>query len=510
MKRSFLVGVAVMITSVLAQVPGSPVGIRAAASFMDGTPAQKYLDVVATKNDYAGLWGDVTGGVAGRPYVTDLSVTVTPADGSAPVTRTFITGGTVSTPGSTTKGDITLTVAPYNVCNRAKGEQPAAGVCYADPNRLGAVLGYVKNENSVGYNFSGPNDDQGNAISTPLLDLIKNPANTTVFDATLNMNQWGKSLRWTWLNGLPTYWNVNPVAADNSVVHMKFQLQTGPSELCDTRIPVDGCDPSQRGANFAPVSILRTNFVLSMDETGVDSVFAGSLFASSNADMGSLEAAPINSPTLALTYGVSGMNELGGQANTAKFWAFVSDSSLVNYFGTTQEVLDSPEFAGSDTLKVTRADGGTSEATSWVRWTPEANGTPGYFLTVTGVQFDGKAVSSSGVASNALRATKAAKWRMGNRPGNTVTVRKSGTRQVLSMSSPNSACRKYACRWVVSRSVSKVDASTRKLATVAASRSSARATVAVTAKKGTILSAVLQAKKSGKWVFLTSRMVVGK
>lgn len=484
--------------------------IHAATSVEDGTPSQKYLDVVAARNDYAGLWGDVTGGVNGRPFVTDLSVTVTPADGSAEVTQKFITGGTVATPGSSTPGDITMTITPYNVCNKARGDQPAAGQCYADPNRLGGLIGYVKGETNVGFNFSNPTDTTGRPLNTPLLDLIKNPLNKTVFDATVNMNMWGKYLRWTWMNGLPTFWNVNPVADANSLVHMKFQMQTGPSELCDTRIPVDSCDPSQRGANFAPTKVLRTNFVFSLDSTGVDQVFAGSLFASSNADMGSLEAAPVGSPVLALTYGVIGSNELGGEANVAKFWAFVSDSSLVNYFGTTQDVLDSPEFAGSQTLKVTRADGGTSEETAWTRWTSDSNGTPGYFLSVTGVRFDGKAVSSQSAGASGLAPTKAAKWTMGKKPGNTVSIRASGTRQVLSMSSTNPTCKKYVCRWVVSRSESKVNASTKKLASVATLRGTSRAAVSVAAKKGTVLSVMLQAKKSGKWTFLTSRTVVGK
>lgn len=484
--------------------------VSAAGTVMDGTPAQKYLDITADKDTYAGLWGDVTGGVAGRPFVTSLSVTVTPADGTAAVSKTYVTGGTVSTPASTTTGDITATITPYNVCNRARGDQPNAGECYNDPNRLGVLIGYVVGQNNVGFNFSNPVDERGTTISNQMLDLIKNPANTTEFDISLNMSTWGKYLRWTWMNGLPTYWNVDPVAENNSTVRLKFVLQPGPSDLCDTRIPVESCDPANRGPNFAPVSILRTNFVLSLDSTGVEQMFAGSLFASANADMGSLEASPVGSPTLALTYGVIGSNELGGQANVAKFWAFVSDYSLVNYFGTTQETLDSPEFATSETLRISRADGGTSESTSWTRWTADTNGTPGYFLTVTGVKFDGKAVASQGVRGAALKPTKAAKWKMGNKTSNLVSIRRSGARQVLNMSSTNSACKKYACRWVVSRSTSKVGTSMKRLAVVPAARGSARATASVSASKGNLVSAMLQAKKKGKWVFVTSRMMVAK
>ena len=507
MKKSALVGIIALSTSALLSGVS---GTAHAGPSPTGMPSQSQIDRVSAASDYAGLWGDVTGGVAGRPYVTDLSVTVTPADGSTSVSRTFITGGTVSTPASATPGDITMVITPYNVCNAAKGQKPAAGVCYANPNRLGAAIGYVVNEFGIGTNFSNPTDDQGTPISTPLLDLIKNPANTTTFDVKINMSTWGNSLRWTWMNGEPTFWNVNPIAQDNAVVHLKFNLTTGPSEMCDTAIPVRGCDPAQRGPSFAPRKILATNFVMSLDETGLDSMFAGTLFASTNADIGSLEAQPVGSPTLGLTYGVSGSNELDGVANVAKFYAFVADSSLVNYFGVTQETLDSPDFAGSETLKVNRADGGTSDSTAWTRWSADKNGTSGYFLTVSGVRFDGTVAASGTVGTSALKATKAAKFVMGKSVSNAVSVRRSGTRQVLSASSTTKLCKKNECRWVISRSTSKTGAMMKRLATVTTPRGSSKATASVKAAKGSLLSAMLQAKRGGKWVFVTSRMVVGQ
>lgn len=508
MKRSALLGVvALSASAMLSGMSGAAIADGPAPT---GMPSQAQLDRVATASDYAGLWGDVAGGAAGRPYVTDLSVTVTPADGTAPVSRTFVTGGMVSTPASTTRGDITMVITPYNVCNAAKGQKPAAGVCYTSPNRLGAAIGYVVNEHGIGTNFSNPTDEGGAPISTQLLDLIKNPANTTTFDVKINMNTWGKALRWTWMNGEPTYWNVSPIAENNSVVHLKFNLTTGPSEMCDSAVPVRGCEPAQRGPSFAPQKILATNFVLSLDETGLDSMFAGTLFASTNADIGSLDAQPVGSPTLGLTYGVSGSNELGGVTNVAKFYAFVADASLVNYFGVTQETLDSPDFAGSETLKVNRADGGTSDSTAWVRWTPDKNGTAGYFLTVSGVRFDGTVAASGTVGTAALKATKAARFVMGKSVSNAVSVRRSGTRQVLSVSSSTKLCKKSECRWVISRSTSKTGTSMKRLATVATPKGSSKATASVKAAKGSLLSAMLQAKRGGKWVFVTSRMVVGQ
>ena len=473
-------------------------------------PSQSEADKTATASTYAGLWGDVTGGVAGRPFVTDLSVTVTPGDGSAPTTRTFITGGTVTTPASTTPGDITFVVTPTNVCNKARGDVPTPGKCYADPNRLGATIGYVQNQNTVGVNFSNPIDANGAPFSTPLLDLIKNPANTTTFDITINMNKWGSKLRWTWLNGEPKYWNVSPVATDNAVLRLKFNLGTGPSEMCTSGIPVGPCNPSERGASFAPQRILTTSFVLSLDETGVDSIFAGTLFASVNADIGSLEAVPVGSPTLGMTYGVSGSNELSGTTNIAKFFAFVADSSLINYFGVTQETLNSPDFVDSETLKVSRADGGTSESTSWKRWDAGANGTSGYFLSVSGVRFDGQAASSQGVRGAALSATQPAKWRVGNKTSNSASIRRSGARQRVTLTASGSTCSMAPCRWVVSRSASATGTNLKKLVTVPTVRGTSRASATVSAKKGDLVSVMLQVKKAGKWKFVTSRMLVGQ
>lgn len=502
-KRAASISIAVACAAVL-------MSAQMALAGNDGTPSQSEADKTATASTFAGLWGDAPGGTAGRPYVTDLSVTVTPADGSASVSRTFVTGGTVTTPTSTTAGDVTAVISPTNVCNKARGDVPAAGQCYASPNRLGLAVGYVIDQSTVGMNFSNPQASNGQPISTPLLDLMKNPANTTVIDITLNMNSWGHALRWTWMNGKPTFWSVNPVGQDNSVVHAKFVLSTGPSETCDSRIPVVGCDPTQRGGSFAPTAQLRSSMVLSLDDTGVDAVFAGTLFSSVNADMGSLEASPSGSPTLGFTYGIAGVNELGGQTNSAQFNAFVSDASLLNYFGVTQDVLDSDSFATSDTMKVSRADGGSSDAPAWSRWTAAVNGSTGYFLTVSNVHFDGRSVSSLGVRANGLVKTSPAKWTLGKKLSNSVVVKKSGTKQVLTMSSTTTLCKKNLCRWVVSKAASVASTSSKKLGTFATLRGTSKATATVAAAKGNRLAAVLQAQVKGKWTFVTSRLVFGK
>ena len=430
MKRSVRVAVVAALMAVPMAVAQPLAHAAYPSGLTDRTNPQSEWDGTATASTWAGLWGDVAGGAAGRPYVTDLSVTVTPANGAAPITQTFVTGGTVTTPASTTPGDITMVISAYNVCNKAKGEVEAPGKCYTTPNRLGGAIAYVKGPNDIGVNFSNPTNGNGQSISTPLLDAIKADGSTTTFDVKINMNTWGKNLRWTWINGKPVYWSVSPLGDPASIVHLKFDLKTGPDVPCDSRVPVEGCNPQNQyvknGVTTPPDKILKTDFVFSLDNTGVDQVFAGTLFASSNADIGSLEATPVGSPTLGLTYGISGPNELGGAPAVGEFYAVVSDTSLTNYFGVDQATLDSAEFKDSETLKMTRKDGGTTGSQSWTRWTADANGTSSYFFAVTGVGFDGNQVASNSVRSAALKTNYAAKFVMGKKVTSKVSVSKSG------------------------------------------------------------------------------------
>ncbi len=510
MGKRLIVGVIVAVSC--ATVAGS-VGANTAWT-NDGTNSQTELDQTATSQTWAGLWGDVTGGVGGRPYVTDLSATVTKPDGTKQ-TATYVSNGTVATAPSSTPGDITMVIAAYNVCNKAKGETETSGRCYSSPNRLGASIAYVKGPGSIGQNFSSPTTSGGQPLSAGLLDLIKDPLNTTEFDVSINMNTWGQNLRWTWLNGRPTYWSVSNPGTAGSVVRLKFVLTTGPSMVCDNRVPVEGCNPTEAaknyGGRFTPVKALKTDIVLSLDDTGVDPVFTGTLFASSNADIGSLSAQPAGSPALGFSYGISGMNEFEGQANEAKFWAFVSDVSLVNYFGATADAVAAPEFPSSDAMKVLRSDGGTSGAPAWTRWTTETNGTAGYFLTVEGVRFDGKSVGSSGVRAGALAETKPARFAVGSKSSSRVSVSKvAGGRNRLALSASGSACKKVSCRWVVTQSTSKTTVAVKRLGTVSARKGTASATVTVKASKNQLLLVQLQRKTKGKWVYVTSRAVIAK
>ena len=255
--------------------------------------------------------------------------------------------------------------------------------------------------------------------------------------------------------------------------------------------------------------MLKTDFVFSLDETGIDATFNGALFASRNADLGSLEAVPVGSPTLGLTYGVSGSNELGGQPNVATFYAFVSDTSLLNYFGVTQDVLESPDFRSSSTLAVTRADKGGQGESVWERMNATDFGTAGYLLTVMDIQFNGSAVTQ------ALGATKPALFKVGNKNSSKIELKKSGKQYTVNARATTKACKKVACRWVVSKSQSTYTAKAKKLKTVAAkvSGNTVTGSSVIKAKKNDRIAVVLQKQqkikgKKATWVYVTSRLVV--
>ena len=504
MKKKMSVVVAVIAATL--PILGAQATVQAADVVDDGGPGQASLDLSASQisNPYAGMWGDAKGGAAGRPFIKSLSVI------NAGVATPMVTNGTVTTPASATPGAITATITPYNLCK--PGQTPAAGVCYTSPNRLGMTLGYVKDANGIGTNFSDPRDRSGNPLT------LAAPMNeNTVIDMVINMNTWGSTLRWTWFNGVPLGWNISNIGAPDADVRLKFQLGTGPSMICSSGIPVGPCDPVQAQKNyptrvFAPVKILKGDFIFSLDETSVSAELNGALFASVNADLGSLETIPAGSPKMALTYGVSGPNELNGTTNLGRFFAFVSDQSLLNYFGVTQDVLDSPEFASSDLMAITRTDGGAQSAPTWSRTSPDTFGSAGYLLTVNDIQFSGKAVSSQGVRSSALALANPAKFQMNNKTSSAVSVRKVGAKRQLSLSATTAACRAKTCRWVVSRAAGITSAASTKLTAVSVKTRTNRVSSSVTvkAKSGERLSVVLQVKKGGSWNFVSSRMVVVK
>ena len=115
-----------------------------------GTPSQASNDGTAADAGFSGsggLWGDLAGGVAARPYIRALSVVnggvSTPRDhrrhrlgARRPERRRHRGGGAPST-------------------SAAPARRPLPGQCYATPNRVGITFGYANN-GAVGTDFADP------------------------------------------------------------------------------------------------------------------------------------------------------------------------------------------------------------------------------------------------------------------------------------------------------------------------------------------------------------------
>jgi len=469
-----------------------------AATFDDGTPSQVNMDKAASPSDWAGLWGDAPGGVAGRPYVKTLNVI------NAGVSTPVITNGTATTPDPTTPGAITAVVQPYNLCKTGQ----SASNCYSSPNRLGFGLGYVKQPGQLGYNFSNPTTSNGAAL--PLAATVNAD---TVLEIVINMNTWGSSLRWTWLNGSPQFWKVDGLGTAAAEITMRVKIATGPSQTCQTRIPVEPCDPAEAvrnngGRPYAPEKILRFDGILSLDTTGVSDAFNGTLFASSNADIGSLVTQTSASGAPALNYGIVGRSEMAGAPNLATFSAFVSDASLLNFFGVTSDVVGTEEFKNS-ALAITRADGGSGAAPSWARWDAMTFGTDGWFLTVTDIKFDGVAVSSQGVGAAAAGTSQPARLTVKQKVAAKVAAKRKGTLATLTFRASAAACAKASCRVVVQKISGTFSGASTKVKTASVTRKSKAVSLTVSAKvpakQG--LAILLQTKKAGKWVYVSSKVV---
>lgn len=463
----------------------------------DGMPGQASVDKVAAPNDYAGFWGDAPGGVAGRPFVKTLNIV------NAGVSTSVIANGTVTTPESTTPGAITAMIQPNNLCKTGQSTNNG-NLCYSTPNRLAITLAYVKSSGQLGYNFTSPVGQSGAplTLATPITA-------DTVVEMVVNMNTWGTNLRWTWMNGAPQFWKVDNIGAPNAEFTLRFKLATGPSQACQSAIPVMPCNPADAarnyGGNFNPQKILKTDLVLSLDQTGVSSSFNGALFASSNADIGSLETAFTENGAPAIKYGIVGPSELGGAPNLATFQAFVSDASLLNYFGVTNDVVATESFRDA-ALGISRADGGTSGTPAWTRWDAATFGSDGWFLSIPDISFNGSAVASQGVSSAAQTTAQPARLTVKQKVAARLTARRSGSTASLNFRASAAACAKASCRIVVQKIAGTLSATSTKVRTVAVPRKSKSVSVAVSVKASAkqSLTVMLQTKKAGKWVYVSS------
>jgi len=453
--------------------------VSAASPPNTGMPDQSQLDAASTQN---ATWVNMTGGVAARPYVTALSVI------NGGVSTPVITNGTASAETNVPTGRIAVAISPSNLCRT--GQSPAQGVCYSTPNRIGVTVGYQIQPGQLGSDFSVANN-----LLTPVTA-------DTEFDITLNLNTLGRTLRWSWASGVPTYWNTANLGTDAATVRLRIKptltpvVMQGTQQVGCSQVPVQACSYSQNTHET-----LSASLTLSLDNT-LDEIFTGALFSSTRSYMGSLMVQPGETPQM--KYGVSAPQTWSvGSPKAASLSAVLSDASLLNFYGATPEVAASAEFQ-TGALNLARTDGGTQGAITWTRWSVDVQGIDGWLITIPDIRFVA-AVSTSGVrafGSSVAPATFSVKSKTSAK----VTSKRVGTKAMITLKVSAAACAKYSCRVVVSSITSKVGSASKKISALAVGKKSKSvlATVAAKSSKGQRLSVMLQTKKAGKWVYASS------
>ena len=395
-------------------------GIAAAVAtgaMFSGTPSQATNDGSSASAGYSGsngLWGDMAGGVAARPFVESLSVI------NGGVATPVITDGTASAP-ATQDGDVTAVVAPVNLCRSDQAPQP--GQCYRTPNRVGIALGY-DNRDAVGTDFASP--------EVPLRQTVDR---NTVFDMTIRLNTLGKTLRWTWLNGGLEYWSATGLGQDAAEIHVRFRPVITPSIDWNT-VPANGCTGTPiRDCAIAQSQgeTLSANMVLSLDDT-LDSSLTGAVFATQGAVSGFLlPSGDASAPVLDLQMASAHLTA-AGTPQTGGLTALIPAQSLLNLYGV--QPADASRF-----FTTTRSgDAGTQSAPTFTRWTAAANGTDGLLVSVSDITFS--------APTYALARRTPPPRTSAKRRGATTTITAAAVR----------ACRRKACTATILRIGSRVAA----------------------------------------------------
>ena len=469
----------IITATVLGSLLVSASHVSAASPPNTGMPDQSQLDAASTQN---ATWVNMTGGVAARPYVTALSVI------NGGVSTPVITNGTATAETNVPMGRIAVAISPSNLCRT--GQSPAQGVCYTTPNRIGVTVGYQIQPGQLGSDFGIANN-----LLTPVTA-------DTEFDITLNLNTLGRTLRWSWASGVPTYWNTANLGTDAATVRLRIKptltpvVMQGTQQVGCSQVPVQACSYSQNTHET-----LSASLTLSLDNT-LDEIFTGALFSSTRSYMGSLMVQPGETPQM--TYGVSAPQTWSdGTANAASLSAVLSDASLLNFYGATPEVVASAEFQ-TGALNLSRTDGGTQGAITWTRWTADVQGIDGWLITIPDIRFVA-AVSTSGVrafGSSVAPATFSVKSKTSAK----ITTKRVGSKAMITLKVSAAACAKYSCRVVVSSIASKLTSGSKKItaAAVIGKSKSVVTALSATSSKGQRLSVMLQAKKAGKWVYASS------
>lgn len=307
----------------------------------DGMPDQAWLEKSNAElgsQTMPGNWYDLESpaDLSSRPYVDYLFISNEVGSSTG-----IVSGGTVSTTMSSTVGSLGVVIAPTNLCDKDRTPSPQTTNCYATPNRVSITLAYRKGDGQVGYNFSRPNNGQNPGTGVTLKDNDGNPIvvdeNTEIL-LGINLNTIGKSLRWTWMNGIPSYWRATDLGTDAATIQVHAKLAKMPiidtdglysaNQSC-TQVPISSCNVTQSNADWFGLQM-----VLSLDTT-MSEAMTGALFATEGAIMGSVEVGSDATTGLPLIKYAAASSHLTATGDTrlGKLHAYVPASALVQQLG---------------------------------------------------------------------------------------------------------------------------------------------------------------------------------
>jgi hypothetical protein len=301
---------------------------------------------------------------------------------------------------------------------------------------------------------------------------------------------------------------VNNIGKDDATIELHFKPAMKPWTSngggC-SQIPVNTtCEYTSADAQYLMGSLL-----LSLDDT-LDPVFTGALFAGEGLYIGSLEASsPAQTETGGsspqMTYGIAAPRTIAGENNIPRFHAFLSDETILNYFGATPEVAATDGFF--NTAFSVASTGTSSPTIVATRWNPSDNGSAGWLIEISDIALT-TVTTPSGLSANRLyaaaRVVRNPRFTVKNKyRAPTISASRTG---VVVTGIPQGCTNNRNCRIVVSRINSKTGSRTIFLrdSLLVPSGGSLRASVsfprlAGEGVKAPRLSIMIQRKVNNRW-----------
>jgi hypothetical protein len=333
----------------------------AQAEIFDGVMPQTQVDLsqVGSSNSNGG-WGDMSGGVAARPYIKEMSVI------NGGIETPVITGGAAGGSGLGS-GGLGAVIEPINLCKA--GTTPAPGQCYSTPNRVQLTVIYTSGMNT-GWNFLSANAQS----VTPLVTA------NTVIDLTVGLNTLGRNLRWSWATGDLLYWHPTALGTPDATVRIKFKpavrpdVEYAPGTGCSAT-PIFNCNiTSPQGDG------LGATLLLSLDNT-LNPALTGAVFATQGAIAGFLE--PGTNPTApSLDMQIASSHfDANGALRKGRLKAFIPAGALMNLYGLV------PVDAVTNFTTTRTGSTGTNGTPIYSVWTVAHDGADGVMVDVRDISF---------------------------------------------------------------------------------------------------------------------------